>query len=91
VNTRAIVDERGVGGQTPLVHAVAQFNDWGLAVTRVLLEAGADLSILARIPGSYENTEEVVDCTPLEYARRFPGTQFPGSNSGTLRLLDEWS
>lgn len=91
VNARATVDEHGVGGQTAIFHAVTQFNDWGLSATRILLEAGADLSVRARLPGSYENGEEVVDCTPLEYAQRFPGAAFPGANRKTLLLLAEWS
>ena len=90
VNARAAIDGGGIGGQTPLYHAVAQYDDWGLEVARVLLEAGADLSVRATIPGSYENEEEFVDCTPLEYAQRFPGAEFPGSNEKTLRLLTEW-
>jgi Ankyrin repeats (many copies)/Ankyrin repeat len=90
VNVRATVDEREVGGQTPIYHAVTQFNDVGLSVTQALLEAGADLSIRARLPGSYENPDEVVDCTPLEYAQRFPGSAFPGSNSRTLLLISGW-
>jgi hypothetical protein len=91
VNVRATVDEHGIGGQTPIYHAVTQFNDFGLAVTRVLLEAGADLLVRARLPGSYENADEVVDCTPLEYAQRFPGSASPGANDKTLHLLTEWS
>jgi ankyrin repeat protein len=90
VNARASVDDRAVGGQTPIYHAVTQFHDWGLPVTRVLLEAGADLSVRARVPGSYENSEEVLDCSPLEYAQRFPGPDSPGSNCETLRLLESW-
>lgn len=87
VNVRAAVDEHGVGGQTPIYHAVTQFNDFGLSVTRALRQAGADLSIRARLPGSYENPDEVVDCTPHEYAQRFPGAAFPGSNRRSL-LVD---
>src|ERR1700724_2514245 len=33
VNARATVDSAGVGGQTPIFHAVSQNRDWGLAVT----------------------------------------------------------
>lgn len=90
VNARATVNERGVGGQTPIYHAVTQFGDWGLSVARVLLEAGADLSIRVTVPGSYESADEVVNCTPLEYARRFPGAARPDSNAKTLLLLAEW-
>jgi ankyrin repeat protein len=89
VNARATSDEHGVGGQTPIYHAVTQLNDWGLSVARVLLEAGADLSVRATLPGSYE-TEEVVSCSPLEYAQRYPGPAFPASNGETLHLLTDW-
>ncbi|MFZ0808350.1 MAG: ankyrin repeat domain-containing protein [Candidatus Sulfotelmatobacter sp.] len=45
VNARATIDDTGIGGQTPIFHAVTQFYDWGLAVTRLLLDRGADLSV----------------------------------------------
>jgi hypothetical protein len=90
VNARAAIDEHGVGGQTPIYHAVTQFHDRGLAVARALLEAGADLSVRATVPGSYETSEDLPDCSPLEYARRFPGEAFPDSNGATLRLLMQW-
>jgi ankyrin repeat protein len=87
VNARATVDEAGVGGQTPIFHAVAQFRDWGLGVTRLLLDRGADLSVRARLPGHYDRPDEVVECTPLGYAVRFPGEELP--NEKTLTLLRE--
>jgi len=34
-----------------------------------------DLSLRAKLPGHYERPEEFVECTPLEYARLFPGTE----------------
>jgi ankyrin repeat protein len=85
VNVRATVDQAGVGGQTPIFHAVTQFRDYGLPVTRLLLERGADLSVRVRLPGHYENPGEVVECTPLEYAERFPGKELP--NEKALCLL----
>ncbi len=72
VNARAIVDESGVGGQTPIFHAVTQFGDWGLPVAQLLVERGADLSTRVKLPGHYERPDEVVECTPLGYALRFP-------------------
>ena len=87
VNAPAAVDEAGIGGQTPIFHAVTQFNDWGLAVTQLLLDNGADLSVRARLPGHYERPDEVVECTPLDYALRFPGNEDPGSNEKTIKLL----
>ncbi len=89
VNAQASLDEAGVGGQTPIFHAVTQLQDWGLAVTRLLLDAGADLSIRVKLPGHYERPNEVVECTPLGYALRFPGSEFPGSNDRTVSLLRE--
>jgi ankyrin repeat protein len=82
VDARVESDAGGLGGQTPLFHAVSQFSDWGLAVTRLLLSYGANLGIRARLPGHYERPDEVVECTPLGYARRFPGTE-----NQTIKLL----
>ena len=87
VNARALVDDAGVGGQTPIFHAVTQFDDWGLAMTHLLLEHGADLSVRVKVPGHYERPDEVVECTPLGYALRFPGAELP--NAKTLNLLQE--
>jgi hypothetical protein len=74
VNAPAVIDETGVGGQTPIFHAVTQFGDCGLPVARLLLDRGADLSLRVRLPGHYERPGEVVECTPLGYALHFPGT-----------------
>jgi ankyrin repeat protein len=84
VNARATVDEAGVGGQTPIFHAVTQFGDWGLPVAQLLAERGADLSVRVKLPGHYERPDEVVECTPLGYALRFPGT-----HNRTVTLLRE--
>lgn len=82
VNARATINEAGVGGQTPIFHAASQVRDWGLAVTQLLLDRGADLFVRVKLPGHYERPDEVVDCTPLGYA-----TLFPGGASKTLQLL----
>jgi len=82
-NARAEVDAAGTGGQTPIFHAVTQVEDGGLPVTRFLLERGADLSIRVKLPGHYERLDEVVECTPLGYALRFPG--HPGATVALLR------
>ena len=84
VNIRATVDEAGVGGQTPIFHAVTQYGDWGLPVAKLLLDRGADLSVRVRIPGHYQRPNEVVECTPLEYA-----TLFPGNENKTVAWLRE--
>jgi ankyrin repeat protein len=75
VNARVELDAAGIGGQTPIFHAVSQYADWGLPVARLLAAWGADLRAPARLPGQYDRPEEVVECTPLGYARRFPGTE----------------
>ena len=43
VNARAEIDEDGVGGQTPLFHAVSQFFEFGLPMTELLVMHGANL------------------------------------------------
>ena len=75
VDARANIDENGVGGQTPIFHAATQNGDWGLPVVELLLERGADLSVRVKLPGHYERPDEVVDCTPSEYAMLFPGRE----------------
>jgi ankyrin repeat protein len=77
VNARATIDGAGIGGQSPIFHAVTQFNDWGLSVAQLLIEKGADLSLRVKLPGHYERPDEVVECTPLGYALRFPGEPAP--------------
>lgn len=84
VNARAEVDEAGVGGQTPIFHAVTQFFDWGLPVAQLLVERGADLSVRAKLPGHYERPGEVVECTPPGYAKLFPG----GENKAVTLLRE---
>jgi ankyrin repeat protein len=86
VNARATIDAAGIGGQTPLFHAVTQSDDDGLQVTRLLCERGADLGLRVKIPGSYERPGEIVECTPLGYALLFGGD----SQRRTVMLLREW-
>jgi len=69
------VGEQGIGGPTPIFHAVTQYGDWGLPVAQLLIERGADLAARAKLPGHYERPGEVVECTPFGYAKLFPGTE----------------
>ncbi|HLW51367.1 MAG TPA: ankyrin repeat domain-containing protein [Candidatus Angelobacter sp.] len=87
VNVRAATDGVGVGGQTPIFHAVTQFYDWGLPVARLLIDRGADLTVRAKLPGHYQRPGEVVECTPLEYAQMFPSE--PYDNAKTVNMLRE--
>lgn len=84
VNAHATIDAAGIGGQTPIFHAVTQSN--GLPVAQLLLQRGADLNIRVKIPGSYERPDEIVECTPLGYALLFGGE----SQTRTVALLREW-
>lgn len=86
VNARATVDDAGVGGQTPIFHAVTQFDDFGLPAAQLLLERGADLTIRVKLPGAYERPGEIVECTPLGYALLFGGDR----QRRTVALLREW-
>jgi ankyrin repeat protein len=89
VNVRATVNQYGVGGQTPIFHAVTQFFDGGLAMAQFLVERGADLSVRVRLPGNYERPGEVVECTPFGYAMLFPGNEHKTQHSKTLAFLRE--
>jgi ankyrin repeat protein len=84
VDARAVVDQAGVGGQTAIFHAVSQFEDYGYAVAQLLIQRGADLSLRVKLPGHYERSDEIVECTPLGYALLFPGVQ-----GKTVALLRE--
>lgn len=74
VNAKAKVDEHNIGGQTPIFHSVSQ-NKWkgeGYAITKLLLEAGADLSVKANIQGMHDEKNNVGIYDPIEYAEAFP-------------------
>jgi ankyrin repeat protein len=75
VNARSLPDGSGVGGQTPIFHAVTQYSDWGLPLAEFLVDHGADLTVRAKLPGHYERPGEIVECTPLGYALLFPGNE----------------
>lgn len=89
VNARAALADSGVGGQTPLFHAVVQFQDVGVPVARLLIERGADLSVRVKVPGHYERPEEVVECTPLGYALRFQDEPSNSDRVTTVAFLRE--
>lgn len=87
INGCATVDDAGIGGQTAIFHAVTQFDDAGLAMAQLLVERGADLSVRVTLPGHYERPGEVVECTPLGYARRFHEDSY--SEGRTIAFLRE--
>ncbi len=65
VNARATLDESGIGGQTPVFHAVTQFGDWGLPVAQLLIDRGADLSVrVRRTSSSSARSWDMPCCSP---------------------------
>jgi ankyrin repeat protein len=87
-NARATVNDAGIGGQTPIFHAVTQFGDAGLPMVQFLVEHGADLSVRVKLPGHYERADEVVECTPLGYALCFVNEP-PSGRGSTVAFLRE--
>lgn len=72
VNARADQDADGVGGQTPIFHAVNSILNYCRPVMEILVNAGADLDMRVRslLWGESMNWETVVyDVTPISYAQ----------------------
>ena len=72
VNTRAHEDADGLGGQTPIFHAVNSIFNYCRPTMQVLVEAGADLGIRvgSLLWGESMTWETVVhDVTPISYAQ----------------------
>jgi hypothetical protein len=72
VNARADIDANGVGGQTPIFHALTHFKGVNPEVAELLIDRGADVTIRARVPGHYERPGELLDVSAAEYAELFP-------------------
>jgi ankyrin repeat protein len=72
VNARADTDGTGVGGQTPIFHALTHFKGANPEVAQLLIERGADLNLRARVPGHYERPGEILDVSAAEYHELFP-------------------
>jgi len=87
VNALASIDRLGVGGQSPIFHAVTQLCDGGVAMAELLIDHGANLSIRARVPGHYERPLEIVECTPLGYAIKFQDVPNRSDKVRTVALL----
>jgi hypothetical protein len=72
VNARADLDADGLGGQTPIFHAVNSIFNYCRPVMELLVDAGADLDlrVQAILWGESMNWETVVyDVTPISYAQ----------------------
>jgi ankyrin repeat protein len=75
VNARADIGVDGVdgvGGQTPIFHALTHFKGAKPEVSNLLMDRGADLTLRARVPGHYERPGEILDVTAAEYGAMFP-------------------
>jgi hypothetical protein len=72
VNARADIDADGIGGQTPVFHALTHFGGVNPEVAQLLIQRGADLTIRARVPGHYEHPGEILDVSAAEYNSVFP-------------------
>jgi hypothetical protein len=72
VNVRADQDADGLGGQTPIFHAVNSIFNYCRPMLEILIDAGADLDIRVRslLWGDSLSWETVVyDVTPISYAQ----------------------
>ncbi len=72
VNARADQDVDGLGGHTPIFHAVNSIFNYCRPVMEILVDAGADLDIRVKalLWGESMNWETVVyDVTPMSYAQ----------------------
>jgi hypothetical protein len=72
VNARADQDADGIGGHTPIFHAVNSIFNYCRPVMEILVDAGADLDIRAKalLWGESMSWETVVyDVTPISYAQ----------------------
>jgi len=72
VNARADQDANGLGGHTPIFHAVNSIFNYSRPMMEILVDAGADLDIRVRslLWGESMSWETVVhDITPISYAQ----------------------
>jgi hypothetical protein len=72
INARSEKDSNGVGGQSPIFHALTNNGAGKSEVGQFLIDRGADLTIRARVPGHYEHKGEILDVSAAEYAALFP-------------------
>lgn len=72
VNARALFDLDGLGGQTPILHAVNSNGNFCRPVMELLVDAGADLDL--RLKGlvwgkGFEWETTILEVTPISYAQ----------------------
>lgn len=72
VNAPALLDPDGLGGQTPLFHAVNSNRNYCRAAMELLVDAGASLDIQLKglvWGGSFDWETTIFDVTPISYAQ----------------------
>jgi hypothetical protein len=72
VDTPAAIDDHGIGGHTPLFHAVNSNGNHCRPVMELLVDSGASLDLRLRAllwGGSFEWETVVFDVTPISYAQ----------------------
>lgn len=95
VNGRAKPDERGVGDQTPIYHAVASAGNNSYEVLDLLITRGADVNTTAtlQVPhrAYYDDAQPhplFRDITPLGYVHSYPQSYCAGPGSGDDKGID---
>jgi len=90
VNAAAHLDADGIGGQTPIFHAVNSIFNYCRPVLELLVEAGADLSL--RLKGlrwgvGMDWETLILDVTPISYAQCGLYSQFHRREEDVYRTL----
>ena len=91
VNARADVDADGLGGQTPLFHAVNSNSNYCRPVMELLVDAGAELDVRLKglVWGKTMSWETVLfDVTPFSYAQAGLYRQFHRDEKAVYSNLD---
>jgi ankyrin repeat protein len=91
VNAAAEIDAEGIGGQTPIFHAVNSIFNCGRPMMELLADAGADLEVrvqgLVWGPGAPWETL-ILDVTPISYAQCGLYAQFHRREQDVFANLD---
>ena len=87
VDSRADIDEDGIGGHTPLFQSVNSHRNYSRPMMELLVEAGADLNI--RLKGliwgcGFEWETAIFDVTPISYAQCGLYKQFQRDDTGVF-------
>ena len=90
VNGRADIDANGMGGQTPIFHAVNSIFNFCRPVMELLVESGADLTVRLKGLGwgvGMDWETLILDVTPISYAQCGLYSQFHRREEDVYRTL----